>query len=75
MTRSGRSRPLSCATRHASSALTTPSVPSHAPPLRLESQCEPIPNARSPGPTLLATNVPTGSLHTWKPIVSNAARK
>jgi hypothetical protein len=40
---SGRPSPSSSFSRHASSAMTTPSVPSHLPPLRFESQCEPIP--------------------------------
>ena len=45
---SGRPRPSSSSRRHTSSAVTTPSVPSYLPPLRLESQCEPTPNAFSP---------------------------
>ncbi len=64
ITRSGRSSPWSAASRATSSATTTPSVPSHLPPLRLESQCEPMPKASAPRGRLEATRVPTGSCQT-----------
>ena len=46
---SGRSRPRSAFSRHTSSAVTTPIVPSYLPPFRFESQCEPMPKTGSPG--------------------------
>jgi hypothetical protein len=72
---SGRSRPNSAFRRQTSSAATTPIVPSYLPPLRLESQCEPIPNTGSPGGRLRATSVPTGSVETSKPSSSSAPVK
>ena len=58
---SGRPRPSSSFSRQTSSAVTTPIVPSYLPPLRFESQCEPMPNTFSPCGRLRATSVPTGS--------------
>jgi hypothetical protein len=73
--RSGRPSPASAARRQISSAVHTPSVPSYLPPLRLESQCEPTPNAGASGATLDATSVPTGSCQTLKPIFSSSLVK
>ena len=73
--RSGMCWPDSCARRQTSSAVTTPRVPSYLPPLRLESQCEPMPNAGAPLGTLEATSVPTGSRQTSKPIFSSSRVK
>ena len=67
--------PDSCASRQTSSAVTTPSVPSYLPPLRLESQCEPMPKAGAPLGTFEAISVPTGSRHTVKPIASSSRVK
>ena len=69
---SGRSWPSSAFSRHTSSAVTTPIVPSYLPPFRFESQCEPIPKTGSPGGRLRATSVPTGSSETVKPIASSS---
>ena len=72
---SGRSRPCSAFRRQTSSAVTTPIVPSYLPPLRFESQCEPMPNAGSPRGRLRATSVPTGSWQTSKPSSLELARE
>ena len=61
---SGSPSPRSSFRRQTSSAVTTPIVPSYLPPLRFESQCEPIPKAGSPRGRLRATRFPTGSRST-----------
>ena len=58
---SGSPRPSSSFSRQTSSAVTTPIVPSYLPPLRFESQWEPIPKAGSPRGRFRAASVPTGS--------------
>ena len=72
---SGRSSPSSAFSLHTSSAVATPIVPSYLPPLRFESQCEPMPKTGSPGGRLRATSVPTGSSESSKPRERSSAAK
>ena len=67
--------PRSALSRHTSSAVTTPIVPSYLPPFRFESQCEPTPKTGSPFGRFRATSVPTASSSTANPSASSSRTK